>query len=212
MERAQRIHHIREFLSGWTRTSHYVFQWGTLRDATAHSLGMPSCEQLWAHVSVWQAAPLQSWMLDSLHVWKYFNLDAESEWWWWVFEASQCAQRIAALIGNEEGRVGLWGAACYFRWESDDQRLFSLLIVDSVFLPVCFCLTWGVLGSPLPCPHPSKNAENLSKARKLPGQRHNKHQRTSGDKVVSSWSNWTHCKDYSQQPTSIYVLHLCEIK
>lgn len=38
VKHAQRIHHIREFLSGWTQTSHYVSQRGMLRDVTAHTL------------------------------------------------------------------------------------------------------------------------------------------------------------------------------
>lgn len=43
-ERAQRTHHIRELWRGWTRTSLYVSQWGTLRGARVHR---PSCEQPW---------------------------------------------------------------------------------------------------------------------------------------------------------------------
>lgn len=101
---------------------------------------------------------------DSVHVWTSLGSEGGSEWWV-SFHLSTSMLTSAALISNEEGRTALSGAACYFRWESHDQRLFP----SSSFLSFGLCVSAQPQASLAHlCPsHLSENAENLSKALKL---------------------------------------------
>lgn len=76
-----------------------------------------------------------TWSFDSVHVGTYSEGGSE---WWLSLRSIWACQRSAALISNDEGRVELSGAACYFRWESHDQRLF---LSSSCLRSFCPCVS-----------------------------------------------------------------------